>query len=318
MVNVTNIFRNWKSETVRRVNGHGIRCASTWLFWHFSHDIPKKIFLTEGYPDGVPIFNLDWDILIVLDACRLDLMNRTIRDYEWAQEQGSIRSVAGDSSTWMVRNFDKKYKNKISKTAYLTANPHSKKVFNKPEVISPNDFEILEEIWKNEWDHKNGTVKPSKVTDYGIKVNRHIEPEYMILHYMQPHFPSIPDPIGSSIDLNDMSWDWSIWERLKNGEISANRIWQAYKKNLEYVLDSINTLLNNTTAERVLITSDHGNAMGERGYFGHGNYPVSAVAEVPLIKTSATDHQTRYPEIAINSQSGDYDVQERLKALGYK
>lgn len=319
MIPLAKIAQNWGKELNKRRVGHGIKTAGSWMLWHFGYDIPTGIYRSKSCKDGTCLFEFEWDVLIVLDACRVDLVDCVDSDYDWIDDYGSIKSVGGDSYTWMKNTFSEEHAEKINNTAYVTANPHSEKVFNRHNSIDISDFQVLRELWKSEWNSNIGTVEPGVVSDHGITIKRNKDPQRLILHYMQPHFPSIPDPMGSNINLDNISWDWSVWEQLKQGEVTSNKVWEAYENNLRYVLGSVDIILHNIDAEHVLVTSDHGNALGERGYFGHGNYPVPAVTNVPIIRTSAENTAGYSPEI--NAESGevnDQDTRDRLRALGYK
>ncbi len=39
----------------------------------------------------------------------------------------------------------------------------------------------------------------------------------------------------------------------------------------------------------IIVFGDHGEAFGESGYFGHGDYPIPEVASVPLVIRDPTD-----------------------------
>jgi hypothetical protein len=158
------------------------------------------------------------------------------------------------------------------------------------------------------------------MTDRAIEVGRDHDPERMVVHYLQPHHPFIPDPEldpGQSIEnFTEEAWD-DIWDRLRHGEVSKERVWNAYRENLRYVLADVELLLENVDAETVVITSDHGNAFGEWGIYGHPMHtPLSCLRTVPWIETTATDTGTRDPEE--HESSVDSDVQDRLRQLGYQ
>ncbi|WP_434522251.1 hypothetical protein [Halorubrum sp. AS12] len=116
--------------------------------------------------------------------------------------------------------------------------------------------------------------------------------------------------------------DLSVWDLLQSGSITRESAWQAYRDNLEWVLGDVELLLSNLDAETVVLSSDHGEAFGEWGLYGHYRHvPVRALREVPWVKTSATDKQTYEPALEPPENTndvGDSDVKERLNALGYR
>jgi hypothetical protein len=75
--------------------------------------------------------------------------------------------------------------------------------------------------------------------------------------------------------------------------------------------------LDNADAETVLITADHGNALGEWGLYGHaGGMPTSAMRDVPLVETTASDSGTYEPEVEPETTSEE-SLKEKLRDLGY-
>lgn len=77
-------------------------------------------------------------------------------------------------------------------------------------------------------------------------------------------------------------------------------------------------LQDNVEADNVVLTSDHGNAVGEWRLWGHPTQmPVSTVRAVPWLETMAKDNVTRTPEIE-KRQPSEVDVERRLKSLGYR
>jgi len=80
----------------------------------------------------------------------------------------------------------------------------------------------------------------------------------------------------------------------------------------------VSTLLENFDADTAVVTSDHGNAMGEYGIYGHPMYvPLTVLKRVPFCRTSATDTGTVSPSVELAGKSVDEDVSERLGDLGY-
>lgn len=142
----------------------------------------------------------------------------------------------------------------------------------------------------------------------------------MIVHYMQPHTPSVPDPIGRGIGgdpgTNDF-WRESALDLLRRGDVTSEEVWNSYEANLHYVLDDVALLLDNITADTVAISADHGELMGEFGLYGHPEHvPLPAVKEVPWYLTDATNEYTYQPRIETSRTPGDLD--EKLRQLGYQ
>jgi len=221
----------------------------------------------------------------------------------------------------MEQTFTEERRSDIAETAYISGNPQTHPVFREWETgVNPNDFDIFEEVWKYAWNETLGTIEPDPITDRAIDVYRSNDVQRMIVHYMQPHFPAPTRPdLGSEIVLGEFGTEWeSIWKDLKKRNVTKAEVWDAYEENLEYVLGSVEKLLSNIDAERVAITADHGNAVGEYGYYGHGMNNLQCVREVPWCRTTARNTENYEPNPPSRSEEQTLSVEKRLQALGYK
>ena len=305
-----NIY-DWLRNSAIRVRSDGLAGMKKSMYPVYKKGLHQVFRLSA---DGVPIYEKEWNLLIVLDACRVDLIKEVSPEFEYIDEVGSIRSVDTMTREWMKKNFRKKYSTEMSQTTFLCGNPHSER------LLDNGDFQLLDETWRHGWNDDLGTLPPRPLTDRAIDVARSMSPQQMIVHYMQPHYPFITRPdLDNGIDIGrfgELPWD-NVWERLRKGELDKNEVWEGYKQNLRYVLDDINLLLDNIDMERVIITSDHGNAIGEQGIYGHPiHMPIDELQVVPWIKTTATDNRTHKPDKA-HKGDVDPDIEERLSQLGY-
>lgn len=272
--------------------------------------VTKKMGLLQD----PPVFEDDWDILVVLDACRYDVMCEVASEYEYLPEEVSYRySVGSHSETWMEKTFTFEYRNELQETAYITGNPNTDSSLQHENLLS------IDEVWKTGYDAELGTTPARPITDRAISTHRSLAPERMIVHYMQPHFPSIPDPLGfgnpkGATNPDEHTW---IWQHDKPDEISLAEIWHSYRENLRYILNELSLLLENVDADTVVITADHGNAYGEWGTWGHPQLSIPVLRKVPWVKTSAADEQTHEPEID-SIQEEPRAVEDQLRALGYQ
>jgi hypothetical protein len=118
--------------------------------------------MTEVRPWGKSIYSKEWDLLIVLDACRVDLLESVIDEYEFIDSIQTVRSRGSLTTEWLSRNFVYEDIADIARTSYITSTPHSDTVFRKksiltselpvnipypsPDVVDPDDFADLEEV----------------------------------------------------------------------------------------------------------------------------------------------------------------------------
>ena len=268
---------------------------------------------------GETFWNREWDVLLVLDAFRADLMRELADEVEYIDCVGSVWSNASTSGEWMQRNFNERYATEMSETAFVCGNPHT-----GVHIENPEEFAVFDEIWKYAWDDETGTIKPESLNDRAIKTWRKKSPDRMIVHYMQPHFPSVPNPeLGSEIDpasnvTGEVLWE-SVWDSLRDGEVTKAEVWAAYRENARYILSEIELLLNNIDASKVILTADHGNSFGTYGIYGHPyGAPIRALREVPWCETTATDSGEYQPSVSPErSDLVNSEVEQRLSDLGY-
>lgn len=301
---------SWARDSVRRIRRDGYDGVV-----ESSRPVYRKFLsqLDRVKPAGVPIYDRDWDLLVVVDACRLDLMRRVAPDYEFASDVESVRSLDSTTAFWMRKNFDDAYARERADTAYVCGNPFS------DDLLDSADFGHLSEVWKRSWDDP-GTVPPRAVTDEAIRVARESDHDRLIVHYMQPHCPFIPRPDlmdPKELDRFGNQRGRDVWERLRDSELELAELWDGYESNLRLALDDVSLLLENVDAERAVVTSDHGNAVGEWYTYGHPpNQPHDCLRMVPWIETTAADEGTLDPPEREWADVG-LDREEQLGALGY-
>lgn len=284
---------------------------------------PKKAYryiAQEGYlhylnkNQAKNVFDRNWDILVVLDACRVDLLESVSEEYSFIEDIEQMVSVGSQSEEWMEKTFTSSYADMLSNTVVVTGNPYSK------TALDTNKLEDLDEVWRYVWDEDIGSIKARPITDRAITHWRDLKPDRLIVHYMQPHFPCIPEPrISNGPIIDDFGNEpVTIWSRLKNGELSREEVWDAALRNLRYVLNDVELLLNNVSASTVAITSDHGDAYGENDVYGHPRKSThDKVKRVPWVETTAVNSNDYQPD-KYTTTDESIKREEQLRALGYR
>ncbi|EMA14315.1 hypothetical protein [Haloarcula marismortui] len=111
----------------------------------------------------------NWDVLLVLDACRLDICRD---DVDWPVE---VTTPANCTPDWLAAAADRGL---FAGKAVLTANPQFKKF----------EFEAdsIEHFWQSHWDERCQTVLPGPVLN---RVTEHVSRDStpVIAHLQQPH-----------------------------------------------------------------------------------------------------------------------------------
>jgi len=221
----------------------------------------------------------DWDNLIILDACRYDAF----------QEVNSIKgrlfpviSKGSNTGKFLRGNFTS---NTYSDTIYISANPQ---VTN--HQVGEKFFRHFQ-VWKTHWDENYNTVCPPDMVEKGKEVAVDYPHKKYIFHFIQPHYPFIGD-LGQSIIHRSITGDGlidedstkeTIWSKLESGGLSKETVWQAYMENLELTLPHVERLTDYLEGKTV-ITSDHGNAFGRWGVYGHPpRHYMRDLVEVPWL-----------------------------------
>ncbi|KXA96783.1 hypothetical protein AKJ38_02635, partial [candidate division MSBL1 archaeon SCGC-AAA259I14] len=222
--------------------------------------------------------------------------------------KGDLKKVISSGSTtseWLKRTFVGK---KFSDTVYVSSNPYinSRGVEVIEGIDLTNTFFKIIDVWDIEWNRKYKTVVPSKVSKNSQLIKRMYPEKKLIIHFMQPHEPYLTiKPHTNSIDREVKRREKSrnkIVNKIRKllrevgtvvlghknvrkigtalGLIPLNEIEtiakkygtktvkKAYKENLRIVLKEVVTLSNKLEGNNV-ITSDHGEFLGEDNYFGH-------------------------------------------------
>lgn len=222
---------------------------------------------------GVNVVDKDWDYLILLDACRYDI---------FAQEnwlEGQLEKVTSQGSTsieFLNKNFTDYYDDIVYISANGFVNPldiedsnYARKPFNSDE-----HFHDVIPLFMDDDAQEKGVTKPEAVTAAAIEADKEYPHKRKIIHYMQPHTPFIGE-----YQLTD--------EEAKHHEdlLSKGNSWEeiekAYRSNLRRVLESVEELLEHIDG-RIVITADHGEALGEWGLSMHPHsIYIKELVEVP-------------------------------------
>ena len=270
---------------------------------------------------GTHIMEEDWDTLVLLDACRYDMFAEQI-NFDGRLE--SRISLGSTSEEFLERNFTNKT---FHDTVYINTNPYLPRL-----GLDDGTFHAVIDLL-NRWDSERGTVHPQTVVEAAQRTQEEYPDKRLIIHFMQPHIPFI-GPIGQQLLGEGWNTDnpdihrRSIWSYLREGEeeIEIDRVWEAYRENLDIVLSHVDSILD-TVPGKTIVSADHGNLVGERlspiptkKKYGHpyGVY-VPELVKVPwfIIESDERREIRSEPPVETNSQSEE-TVDKRLEALGYK
>jgi hypothetical protein len=276
--------------------------------------------------DGIYLPEEDWDNLIILDACRYDMFaeRSTLKG-----ELTKRTSAASNTPEFLQSNFRG---GDFSDTVYVTANPQVN------VHLSDEFFEVIN-VWEEHWNEDLQTVMPEDMAEETIKAYESYPNKRLISHFIQPHYPFIGETgqqelsphsgmeLSKRLATDDEARrdQLSVWEQLYERTVSVNTVWEAYHDNFQLTLPHVKRVVD-VIKEYPVVTSDHGNALGERAWpvpnkiYGHPpDIRIPVLTDVPWLVMNT---ETRKDVVRGESSSAAVDHQEtvsqRLADLGYK
>lgn len=288
---------------------------------------------TSRRPVGTHIYDEDWDLLIILDACRVDVLESVASEYDFIETVESRWSIGSHSHEWLTQTFTEDYADEIATTTYVSGNGHTHETFVTEDyppdetvpvcwpdwnTVDADAFDQLDMLWETAHQEELG-VPPRAITDRTVEVAR--DPDFdsdrLIAHYMQPHIPYLAAALEDDRSPTDV--EAKGWKLLESGDADRDEVWDLYEETLRFVLDDVELLLENVDAETVVITADHGNAFGEYAIHGHPEgMLLPCVKKVPWVTTTATDEETFTPTGEYYDEHAETtDIEEHLRDLGY-
>lgn len=206
----------------------------------------------------------DWDNLIILDACRYDLYQEVV-----GREVESRISLGSTTQDYLERTYKQ---GDFSDIVYVSGNPFLHDDFLEDLISNQNPFHTKYLTFQTDWNEEEGTTLPEPIIRDAKTAEKLSSDKRKIIHFIQPHFPFVGSDIDTGFESSEI-WlgdgkNLNIWARAERGEIEQEEIWKAYRQNLEYVLPKARKLAKELEG-KTIITSDHGNLVGEGGMYGH-------------------------------------------------
>lgn len=252
------------------------------------------------------IHNREWDVLILLDACRFDMFKKVYREFFNGCELLQCLSPATHTPEFLFKVFtvgDWKDVVYVSGNAFCNSKNVPTSKFN---FVGNKYFKKVMDVWLTGWSDELGTVPPGEVNKHAVIAMDLYKKARFIVHYMQPHAPYIYYGGGGStlksywkrnvltngggVDIRKKLRDivfrffsertiWIVSRMLgklpKNG---MGSIWfkhgragyiRGYLEDLKLALGYVKQLVDRYPSKRFVVMSDHGERLGERGNYGH-------------------------------------------------
>ncbi len=219
------------------------------------------------------VTDTDWDVLILLDACRYDAFVEVWRGGK--MRPSDVPCVASPGTTtllWIKANFvENPRKTRMADVSVIAGNPYISRAYFDAQGW-PYPFRESVDVWKTGWDETLEAVPPQAVFEAAKKV----EGGRTLAHFYQPHSPFIGHPHVT-------------FAGIESGDVPLETARAAYEENLTLVLRYALRLVESVEG-RVVITADHGELFGEYGLFAHphGVY-VPELVSVPWIELQGGD-----------------------------
>jgi len=220
------------------------------------------------------IHKFKWKYLIILDACRYDYFIK----YWKYNNVYKVNSPASSTLVWLKKVFPDYYDYLL-----FSCNPFiGNKINRKWSYNTYNHFKNVICLWMDQWNERYSTVLPETVYRYCIEkaIPR------SIIWFLQPHSPYIdleikktPDDFRNwNPDLNFIDWS----EKKSIDKYTTEGIRKLYDNNLKYAIPYVYKLTK-ILEKPIIITSDHGELLGEYGIMGHPNIKKKELRNVPMV-----------------------------------
>jgi hypothetical protein len=266
----------------------------------------------DGYnADGVDVFAEDWDNLLILDACRYDSFA------EQSTLDGTLESrISRASATreWVHANFTDR---QLHDVVYISANPNYRKVADEIGAA----VHAYVDVWRDDTlvGEENTVVPPETVTEHALDAAEKYPNKRLLVHYVQPHYPFIGPTGEEHFDPTE-----TLEAVSTKHSLTDNRLDQAYRENLDIVLDEVERLLD-ALGGKTVVSADHGELLGERlsplplRAYGHPNgVYVDELVKVPWLVHTSGERKEPVAEAPTERDEVDEDaLEEQLRNLGY-
>jgi hypothetical protein len=283
----------------------------------------SKFKYKYGHKNGANPLLEDWDNLILLDACRYDMLKKSaIFDEE-------VRYKILRSSTSPEFCDEYIYGNNFHDTIYVTANPFGARVNDGIFYNKHSTTNVVVENMHDSWDPE--TVYQLAVENY--KENRN---KRMLVHFMQPHSPYFGEKAEKLRDelreegYTFWAWNEELTQEDKNREdiithllsaaqtglISVDDLTDIYLENIEVVAEYVKKLASEIGG-KTIVSSDHGEML--KWKIGHGrDINTEGLRKVPWVVLDYEQRRETYrEEPQISQEIVESDVDTQLGALGY-
>lgn len=247
------------------------------------------------------ISEVDWDVLLVLDACRYDAFTDIV-------DVGAepLRTHASATPQWLRTIHDEGLFDGVT---IVTGNPQYEKVER-----SFDDSQV-QYVFETDWNGALGTVLPTPVLDE-VDAALAEDTAPVVGHLVQPHWPYVQRfgdvwvPAMNARGIGVVGRSAQV--AMANGRFDPETARRAYRACIRSVWDVVASRIGDL-AERgytIAVTADHGEVFGRPGdawlYEHPSRVHIRSLTEVPWLTVESGD------EVQV-----DAETEAKLEALGY-
>lgn len=211
-------------------------------------------------PQSELIDQQEWDVLLWLDGARYDYFKRLHPEYVDGDLEKAFNGGIGYTANWIAEHFPDSYDLQFFHGgqpiwSMLATNYDERGHFT--EVIPHKKYN---------WSEEYGTCLPEET----LRVFReHYDGGGAVVRFLAPHppFPALAEVTRSKTRVRKVA------QAIHAGDLDYDELQAAYSAYFRRALQAVEILVDELD-EDVVITSDHGEYLGEGGNFFHGiNYP---------------------------------------------
>jgi len=273
------------------------------------------------------ILQRDLDILLIIDSCRYDYFEETYKDiFGDIGKLKKLISPATWTGAWVAEIFHgESFDDTIYLSAHKWLNSKGPsdeqlRVFSERlkygkrirELDAAKIFKDIINVWEFGYNEKIRAICPNIMTNETIKAIEK-NPECRITtHYYQIHdpyiyyaddqpekrkkisFENLTNLITTVISDELLCKFREITGRLPVNALSyyyikygKEGLRKGYKEDLKMMLCNVKKIVDRFPNKKVIVTSDHGERLGEGGDFGHSGQRDKVVIEVPWFEIPA-------------------------------
>lgn len=241
---------------------------------------------------GKLLKTLDWDVLIILDACRVDSFIKVFPNLLFNNIIQIVDTEVTDTGQWLVKHWSDDF---YSDIVYVSGNPFVNSKGVSTETTKNFDgrkhFGKIVDSWDWGFNRLSGRIEPDRVAADFFNYYWQNPGARFIIHFMQPHSPylfnrikpewiniarrfipkklfqfmrhHIPRYIRKETHLHVPEYNY---KRVYNDDEIRN----AYERNLKDVKPYVEEIIKSHPNMNIIVTADHTEYLGENGRYGHG------------------------------------------------